>query len=154
FEATRYARGHKALYTLEINGEHASARWDLHDLHRLQWFDHRDEGTVRGWRSIHITDSDHPYMKHWWVPGLQIGYEHTFVHQFADFLDGLHKGTPASPTFRDGLATDLVTDAVLKSAKTRQWESIPAAQVNAAGSGACARCGAFAKARHEIRARR
>jgi len=132
FEATRYARGHKALYTLEINGEHASARWDLHDLHRLQWFDHRDEGTVRGWRSIHITDSDHPYMKHWWVPGLQIGYEHTFVHQFADFLDGLHKRTPASPTFRDGLATDLVTDAVLKSAKTRQWESIPAAQVNAA----------------------
>src|SRR5262249_45978539 len=28
FEATRYARGHKALYTLEINGEHASAMWD------------------------------------------------------------------------------------------------------------------------------
>ena len=26
FEATRYARGHKALYTLEINGEHASHR--------------------------------------------------------------------------------------------------------------------------------
>ena len=36
FEATRYARGHKALYTLEINGEHASAMWDLHDLHRIQ----------------------------------------------------------------------------------------------------------------------
>ena len=34
FEATRYARGHKALYTLEINGEHASVAWDLHDLHR------------------------------------------------------------------------------------------------------------------------
>jgi len=43
FESTRYARGHKALYTLEINGEKASARWDLHDLHRLQWFDHNDE---------------------------------------------------------------------------------------------------------------
>ena len=117
FEATRYARGHKALYTLEINGEHASTRWDLHDLHRLQWFDHRDEGRVRGWRSIHITDGDHPYMKHWWVPGLQIGYEHTFIHQFADFLEGLATGKPASPTFRDGLATDCVTDAVLKSAK-------------------------------------
>ena len=26
FEATRYARGHKALYTLEINGESASLR--------------------------------------------------------------------------------------------------------------------------------
>ena len=47
---------------------------------------------LRGWRSIHITDSDHPYMKHWWVPGLQIGYEHTFIHQFADFLQGLGEG--------------------------------------------------------------
>jgi len=47
FEATRYARGHKALYTLEINGEKASAIWDLHDLHRLQWFDHTDEGRLR-----------------------------------------------------------------------------------------------------------
>src|SRR5438034_1336846 len=111
FEATRYARGHKALYTLEINGEHASARWDLHDLHRLQWFDHRDEGRLRGWRSVHITDGDHPYMKQWWVPGLQIGYEHTFIHQFADFLEAAAHGRSLSPTFRDGLATDYLTDA-------------------------------------------
>lgn len=124
FEATRYARGHKALYTLEINGEKASAIWDLHDLHRLQFFDHRDEGRLRGWKSIHITDGDHPYMKRWWVPGLQIGYEHTFIHQVADFLEGLGQGKPAAPTFRDGLATDYVTDAILKSAKTRQWEKV------------------------------
>ena len=104
FEATRYARGHKALYTFEINGEHASIVWDLHDLHRLQYFDHRDEGTLRGWRSIHITDGDHPYMKHWWVPGLQIGYEHTFIHQVADFLTAAGEGKSAAPTFRDGLA--------------------------------------------------
>ena len=124
FEATRYARGHKALYTLEINGEHASARWDLHDLHRLQWFDHRDEGKVRGWRSVHITDGDQPYMKHWWVPGLQIGYEHTFIHQFADFLEAVQAGKPCPPTFRDGLATDYVTDAVLASAKSRAWVDV------------------------------
>ncbi|MHA1158613.1 MAG: Gfo/Idh/MocA family protein [Alphaproteobacteria bacterium] len=122
FEATRYARGHKALYTLEINGENASIFWDLHDLHRLEYFDHRDEGLTRGWRSIHITDGDHPYMDKWWVPGLQIGYEHTFIHQVADFLSGLASGKPAAPTFREALATDLVTDAVLKSASTQQWE--------------------------------
>jgi predicted dehydrogenase len=124
FEATRYARGHKALYTLEINGEHASAMWDLHDLHRIQFFDHRDESQLRGWRNIHITDSDHPYMKHWWVPGLQIGYEHTFIHQAADFLQALAEGKPSAPTFRDALATDVVTEAVLESAKTRQWQPI------------------------------
>jgi myo-inositol 2-dehydrogenase/D-chiro-inositol 1-dehydrogenase len=129
FEATRYARGHKALYTLEINGEHASAMWDLHDLHQLQYFDHRDEGRVRGWRSVHISDSDHPYMKRWWVPGLQIGYEHTFIHQVADFLEGLSTAKPAAPSFRDGLATDQVTDAVLKSARSAKWEKVPLAHV-------------------------
>jgi myo-inositol 2-dehydrogenase/D-chiro-inositol 1-dehydrogenase len=124
FEATRYARGHKALYTLEINGEKASIFWDLHDLHRLQWFDHGDEGPLRGWRSIHITDGDHPYMGNWWVPGLQIGYEHTFIHQAADFLQGLSSGKAAAPTFRDALATEYVTDAVLKSAASKQWEMV------------------------------
>ncbi len=125
FESTRYARGHKALYTFEINGEHASIFWDLHDLHRLQYFDHRDEGRLRGWRTLHITDGDQPYMDKWWVPGLQIGYEHSFVHQVADFLEAVAKGKPASPTFRDALETQYVCDAVLKSAKTGRWEKVP-----------------------------
>jgi predicted dehydrogenase len=124
FESTRYARGHKALYTFEINGEKASIAWDLHDLHRLSYFDHRDESRVRGWRSIHVTDSDMPYMKHWWVPGLQIGYEHTFIHQVADFLDCLAKGQPARPNFRDALETQRVCDAVLASAASGQWVEV------------------------------
>jgi predicted dehydrogenase len=133
FEATRYARGHKALYTFEINGEHASIFWDLHDLHRLEYFDHRDEGRLRGWRSVHVTDGDHPYMKQWWVPGLQIGYEHTFVHQVADFLKGLSEGKVPGPSFRDALATDYVTDAVLRSAQSGQWEQVKQAAQRQAG---------------------
>ncbi|NCV60528.1 MAG: TRAP transporter large permease subunit, partial [Betaproteobacteria bacterium] len=34
----------------------------------------------------------------------QIGYEHTFVHQAADFLKGLEEGKAISPTFREALA--------------------------------------------------
>jgi len=124
FESTRYARGHKALYTFEVNGEKASLKWDLHDLHRLQYFEHGDPGILRGWRSIHVTDPDHPYMKNWWVPGLQIGYEHTFVHQVADFLRNLAEGKPTSPTFREALATQAVCDAVLDSAEVGRWEAV------------------------------
>ena len=126
FESTRYARGHKALYTFEINGEKASIRWDLHDLHRLEYFDHGDDGVVRGWRNVHVTDhgGEHPYMDHWWVPGLQIGYEHSFVHQVADFLKGLDEGKPAGPTFRDALETQKVWDAVLSSAKSTAWADV------------------------------
>ncbi|MFO0869542.1 MAG: Gfo/Idh/MocA family oxidoreductase [Pirellulales bacterium] len=123
FESTRYARGHKALYTFEINGEKASIQWDLHDLHRLNYFDHRDESKLRGWRSIHVTDhgGEHPYMDKWWVPGLQIGYEHSFVHQVADFLTGLATGQPAGPTFQDAQETQKVCDAVLASAQSGSW---------------------------------
>ncbi len=124
FESTRYARGHKALYTFEINGENASLSWDLHDLHRLQYFDHRDPGIVRGWRSIHVSDGEHPYMGKWWVPGLAIGYEHSFVHQVADFLEGVARGKLAEPTFRDAYKTQLVVDAVLESAKKGQWVKV------------------------------
>ncbi len=127
FESTRYARGHKALYTFEINGENASISWDLHDLHRLQYFDHGDDSIVRGWRSVHVTDGDMPYMDKWWVPGLQIGYEHSFVHQVADFIEGITKGEPARPTFRDALETQKVCDAVLDSARTGQWTDTGAA---------------------------
>ena len=124
FESTRYARGHKALFTFEINGEHASIKWDLHDLHRLQYFDHRDEGKVRGWRSIHVSDGDQPYMGAWWVPGLAIGYGESFTHQLKDFLDGMASGQPAGPTFRDALATQRVCDAVLASAASGKWVSL------------------------------
>jgi predicted dehydrogenase len=124
FESTRYARGHKALYTFEINGEHASIFWDLEDLHRLKYFDHADDSQVRGWRNVHVSDGDQPYMGKWWVPGLQIGYEHSFVHQVADFLEAVQKGEPATPTFRDALETTKVCDAVLASAASKQWVTI------------------------------
>lgn len=121
FESTRYARGHKALFTFEINGEHGSIRWDLHDLNRLEYFDHGDDSKVRGWRSIHVTESDMPYMNNWWVPGLCIGYEHSFIHQVSDFLGGLEKGQVEQPSFRSALRTQCVCDSILQSASSREW---------------------------------
>jgi predicted dehydrogenase len=121
FESTRYARGHKALYTLEINGEKGSLSWNLHDLNYVQFFDHRIEGRLRGWTSILVTDGDHPYLGKWWVPGLSLGYEHSFVYQLADFLEGLATGKPAAPTFREALETTKVCDAILKSGATGKW---------------------------------
>jgi predicted dehydrogenase len=124
FESTRYARGHKALYTLEINGEHGSFAWDLHDLNRVAWFDHRVEGPLRGWASIHITDGDHPYLGKWWVPGLGIGYGESFTHQVADFLQSLGKKKAASPTFREALETNRVCDAIIASGKSGKWVNL------------------------------
>jgi predicted dehydrogenase len=127
FESTRYARGHKALKTLELNGEAGSLAFDLHDPQWLAFFEYRvpdgrkiDTHTA-GWRRIHVTSFEHPYMDRWWVPGLTIGYEHTFVHAAADFLRGVETGTPAEPTFRTALQTQRVCDAILQSANDGKW---------------------------------
>ena len=107
FESTRYARGHKALYTLEINGENASIAWDLHDLHRLKYFDYKDEAHRARLASVHVTDGDQPYMKNWWVPGLAIGYAESFVHQVADFVKAVGEGQ-AVPSHLPRCAGDAV----------------------------------------------
>ena len=124
FESTRYACGRKNQNTFEVNGELGSIYFDLEDAHQLQYFDHREDSKVHGWRTILVTDSDHPYMDHWWVPGCVIGYEHTFINALADFLQSLDSDTPVQPNFREALETQKVCDAVLKSAETGVWEQI------------------------------
>lgn len=133
FESTRYARGRKNYNTFELNGEDGSVFFDLEDPQYLSFFEYSQlqsgkkiEDHLTGWRKVHVTNFEHPYMDRWWVPGCTIGYEHTFVHAFADFLKGLETGVPAQPDFRCALATQRVCDAVLESARSGQWVDIDA----------------------------
>ena len=57
---------------------------------------------------------------------MQLGYEHSFIHTVAEFLKALESGKQARPSFKDGLATDYVVDAVLSSAKTKKWMKVKA----------------------------
>jgi predicted dehydrogenase len=124
FESTRYARGRKNQHTFEINGEKGSVEFDLESSHELNYFEHGEDARLRGWRTIQVWDSDHPYMKNWWVPGCGIGYEHTFIHLVANFLTSIATGTKICPDFKDALATQIVCDKVLSSAKQQRWETI------------------------------
>lgn len=128
FESTRYARGRKNFNTFELNGADGSVAFDLEDPQYLEFFEHTRPATgdkvedhLTGWRKIHVTNFEHPYMDRWWVPGCTVGYEHTFIHALADFLANVESGKPAQPNFRDALQTQRVCDAVLSSARTRSW---------------------------------
>ncbi|MFN9893299.1 MAG: Gfo/Idh/MocA family protein, partial [Acidobacteriota bacterium] len=95
FESTRYARGRKNFNTFELNGAEGSLYFDLEEPEYLQFFEYRQqqsgkktESHLTGWRKIHTTNGEHPYMKHYWVPGTCIGYEHTFLNAIADFVLG------------------------------------------------------------------
>jgi predicted dehydrogenase len=131
FESTRYARGRKNYSTLEMNGEAGAIFFDLEDPHILQYFRYADPATGRkiedhltGWQRIHVTNFEHPYMKHWWVPGCTIGYDHTFTHEFADFLASLSGGKAFQPDMRCAMGTQRVCDAVLQSAREGRWVEI------------------------------
>jgi len=128
FESTRYARGRKNFNTFELNGADGSIYFNLEEPEYLQFFEYRQlqsskkvESHLTGWRKIHVTNSEHPYMGRYWVPGTCIGYEHTFLNQLADFVAGIESGTPAQPDFRGGWQTQRVCDAVLESAQSGRW---------------------------------
>ncbi|MCS7239403.1 MAG: Gfo/Idh/MocA family oxidoreductase [Thermoguttaceae bacterium] len=132
FESTRYARGRKNYNTFEVNGELGAVFFDLEDPHILQFFRYADPKTgqkiedhLTGWQRIHVTAFEHPYMKNWWVPGCTIGYEHTFINMFADFLASLEGGPKFQPDMRCALRTQRVCDAVLQSAREKRWVDIP-----------------------------
>ncbi len=131
FESTRYARGRKNYNTFEMNGEHGAIFFDLEDPHILEFFRYADPGTgkkiedhLTGWQRVHVTNFEHPYMKNWWVPGCTIGYEHTFINSFADFLASLEGGPAFQPDMKQALRTQRVCDAVLQSAKEGRWLDI------------------------------
>ncbi|MDA0205978.1 MAG: Gfo/Idh/MocA family oxidoreductase [Acidobacteria bacterium] len=128
FESTRYARGRKNFNTFELNGADGSLYFDLEEPEYLQYFEYlqkqsgkKIEDHLTGWRKIHVTNSEHPYMDRYWVPGTTIGYEHTFLNALADFVIGLETGKPVQPDFRNALQTQKVCDMVLESARTGEW---------------------------------
>lgn len=136
FESTRYARGRKNYNTFELNGEDGSLFFDLEDHQYLQFFEYTDPATSKktdshltGWRKIHVTNFEHPYMDKWWVPGCTIGYEHTFVNALADFLKGLETGQGTQPDIDSGLRTQRVCDAVLESAASASWVTVSSSEV-------------------------
>ncbi|MEE9602110.1 MAG: Gfo/Idh/MocA family oxidoreductase [Thermoguttaceae bacterium] len=132
FESTRYARGRKNLNNFELNGENGALFFDLENAHQLKFFRYADPETGRkvedhltGWQDILVTNFEHPYMDHWWVPGCVIGYEHTFINGLADFLSSLEGGAAFQPDIHSALRTQRVCDAVLQSAESRSWVDIP-----------------------------
>jgi predicted dehydrogenase len=111
---------------LEINGSKGSLWFDFEDMNRLKFFDATAPAGQQGFRDIMVTEpgGTHPYFGAWWPPGHIIGYEHTFVHTFADFINASVAGKSVQPTFEDGLMNQRVMAAIEKSARTRKWVGV------------------------------
>jgi predicted dehydrogenase len=124
FEATRFAAGRKNAMSIEVNGSKGSLYFNFEDMNELLYHDHTISSESAGFRKILTTDGGHPYVNAWWPPGHIIGYEHTFTHEFYDFLVGIDTKTQPTPTFTDGLYVQKVLDAVEASANNNSINTI------------------------------
>lgn len=131
FESSRYARGRKNYQAMEINGDRGAVFFNLEEPEYVQFYRYSDPETgekvedhLTGWQKILVTNGEHPYMSHYWVPGTVIGYEHYFINQLADFLLSLNSGMEVHANVRDALRTQKVCDTVIRSAKEGIWLDI------------------------------
>jgi predicted dehydrogenase len=114
-EATRFANGRKNAFTWEINGSKGSLAFDLERLNELQ----HSEGT-KGFRTVLVSEADHPFWEHWWPHGHMIGWEHTFVHELHHLLTAIRDDGDVAPhgaTLEDGYRAAEVCDAMARSAE-------------------------------------
>jgi predicted dehydrogenase len=122
-EASRFAAGRKNAFSWEINGTKGSLAFDLERLNELQ----HSEGT-KGFRTILVTEPEHPFWEWWWPPGHIIGWEHTFVHEIHHLLAAIAGDGEVAPhgaTFEDGYRAAEVCDAILRSAASGKREAPP-----------------------------
>ena len=45
--------------------------------------------TAQGFRTVLVSEADHPFWEHWWPQGHTIGWEHTFVHELHHLLTAI-----------------------------------------------------------------
>ena len=119
-EASRFAPGRKNHEVFEINGSKGSLRFNLERFNELEvcWAE-TGRSETRGFTDVLVSDADHPFWEHWWPEGHIIGWEHTFVHEFAHLLDAIVNDKDVAPlgaTFEDGYRNAVICDAILQSA--------------------------------------
>jgi predicted dehydrogenase len=125
-EATRLALGRRNALQWEINGSKASLAFDMERLNELQVF-RADGDRARGFKTVLVSEADHPWWEFWWPPGHIIGWGETFVHEIHHLLRAIAEDTDVAPvgaTFEDGYRAAEVCDAIVRSDQTGAREQL------------------------------
>jgi predicted dehydrogenase len=121
-EVSTLCLGRKNYLTFEVNGTRGSICFNLERLNELEVFRAEPKSRRdRGFKTVLVTDGDHPYGGTWWPPGHILGWEHTFVHQLHHLVKaivGEEAVAPIAADFHDGYVNAALCDALLQAAKT------------------------------------
>lgn len=115
-EASRMATGRKNSLRIEVYGSQGSLEFDLESMNFLKLYEASHDAGEQGFKSIMVTEPEHPYLDGWWPTGHVLGWAESFTHEIRDFLAAIDSGIPASPSFADGLAVQRVLAGIEDSA--------------------------------------
>jgi predicted dehydrogenase len=125
-ESTRLALGRRNAFQWEINGSKGSVAFDMERLNELQVF-RADGDRARGFKTVLVSETNHPFWEHWWPPGHIVGWGETFVHELHHVLQAIADDGEVAPygaTFEDGYRAAEVCDAIVRSGETGQREAV------------------------------
>ena len=127
-ESSRFCPGRKNHQAIEINAAKGSIVFNLERLNELEvYWKGETPRETQGFHNVIVTESFHPFWEHWWPQGHIIGWEHTFVHEIAHFLDAIVNEKDVAPygaTFEDGYRNAVICDAILRSAASERHVTI------------------------------
>ena len=126
-EATRLALGRRERASSgRSTARRRSLAFDLERLNELQVF-RADGDRARGFKTVLVSEADHPFWEWWWPPGHIIGWEHTFVHEIHHLLRAIAEDGEVGPygaTFEDGYRAAEVCDAIVRSGESGRREQV------------------------------
>ena len=128
-EASRFCPGRKNSLCFEINGSKGSIVFDLERLNELQVHlaGSSPGEQAQGFRTVLVSEADHPFWQWWWPHGHMIGWEHSFVHEIHHLLTAIREDSDVAPhgaTFEDGYRCAEVCDAIVRSAEAGAREEV------------------------------
>jgi predicted dehydrogenase len=126
-EATRLALGRRNAFQWEINGSKGSLAFDMERLNELQVF-RADGDRARGFKTVLVSETDHPFWDLWWPPGHIIGWGDTFVHEVHHLLRAIAEDSDVAPygaTFEDGYRATEICDAIVSSSESGSRVTVP-----------------------------
>src|SRR3954451_13311072 len=124
--STRLPLGRPNAFQWEINGSKGSIAFDMERLNELQVF-RADGDRARGFKTVLVSETNHPFWEHWWPPGHIVGWRgpfgqelHHVLRAIADDGDIAQHGA----TFEDGYRAAVVGDAIGRSGETGRREQL------------------------------
>ena len=132
-ESTRLALGRRNAFQWEINGSLGSLAFDMERMNEIQVF-RADGDRARGFKTVLVSETDHPFWEFWWPPGHIIGWGDTFVHEIHHLLRAIANDSSVAPygaTLEDGYRAAEICDALVRSSEsgTRAAHFVPNALV-------------------------